>query len=206
MRPVARLIAASAVGTAVVATFLDTASRTTINPFNFFGFFTMQSNIMTALVLLIAAVLELGRRPAPVWLVPVRAAVTTFMVVVGAVYNLLLAGLAGGVDLAWANWVLHVAFPIYAFLDWLLTTDRHPLPFTTIGLTLVYPLTWCAVVLVRGATDGWVPYPFLDPATGYGSVALYVVVIAVAFAAFGALIIGISRIRLPWANRSNSTR
>lgn len=206
LRPVVRLITVLGVVTAIVATFFDTASRTPINPLNFFGFFTMQSNIITAFVLLVAAVIELGRRSNPGWLVPVRAAATTYMVVVGIVYNLLLAGLAGGVDLAWANWVLHVAFPVYAFLDWLLNSDRHRLPFTTIGLILVYPLTWCAVVLVRGATDGWVPYPFLDPATGYGSVALYVVLIAVAFTIFGALIIAISRLRLPWTNRTSHTR
>ena len=206
LRPAIRIVVASTVGTAVIATFLDTASRTAINPFNFFGFFTMQSNIMTAVVLLVTAVLEFSRRPTPAWLVPVRAATTTYMVVVGVVYNLLLAGLAGGVDLAWANWVLHVAFPIYAFLDWLLAADRYRLPFTTIGLILIYPLTWCAVILVRGATDGWVPYPFLNPATGYGSVAIYVLVIAVAFAAFGALIIAISRTRLPWAQRSTNTQ
>ncbi|WP_299169308.1 Pr6Pr family membrane protein [uncultured Arthrobacter sp.] len=206
IRPVIRLISAVTVGTAVVATFLDTASRTTINPFNFFGFFTMQSNIMTALVIFVAAVFELGRRRTPAWLVPVRAATTTYMVVVGVVYNSLLAGLAGGVDLAWANWVLHVAFPIYALLDWLLSRDRRRLPFSTIGLILIYPLTWCAVVLVRGATDGWVPYPFLSPTTGYGSVTVYVVVIAVAFAAFGALIIWVSRVSLRGARRSARNR
>ncbi|MHA7285954.1 Pr6Pr family membrane protein [Arthrobacter sp. MDT3-44] len=44
-------------------------------------------------------------------------------------------------DPAWANWVQHVALPIYAFLDWLLTTDRLRLAFRTIGLILIHPLT-----------------------------------------------------------------
>ncbi|MFN3338403.1 MAG: Pr6Pr family membrane protein [Dietzia sp.] len=181
---------------AVIATYLDTASRTTINPLNFFGFFTMQSNIVMATVLLVAALLELGRRPKPSWLVPVRAAATTYMVVVGVVYNVLLSGLPGGVDLEWANWVLHVAFPVYALLDWTLTTDRDRLSWTTLGLILVYPLVWCAVVLIRGATDGWVPYPFLDPVNGYTSVTLYVLAIAAAITAFGSLVIWISRLRV----------
>ena len=38
---------------------------------------------------------------------------------------------------------------------------------------MVYPLVWRGLTLVRGAADGWYPYPFLDPANGgYGSVAV----------------------------------
>ena len=33
-------------------------------------------------------------------------------------------------------------------------------------LHVLYPVVWIAVVLVRGATDGWVPYPFLNPEQG----------------------------------------
>ena len=182
---------------AVAATFADTASRGPVNPFNFFGFFTMQSNLMAAGVVLVAAVLEFRRRTPPEWFVPARAAVTTYMVVVGVVYNLLLRTIAGGVELPWANWVLHVAFPLYVLADWLLMRDRRPLSYRVIRLILVHPLVWVAVVLVRGATDGWVPYPFLDPSTGYASVLVYVVGIAVSFAAFGALVILASRVLPP---------
>jgi hypothetical protein len=45
-------------------------------------------------------------------------------------------------------------------------------------VSLIYPVLWVVVVLICGATDGWVPYPFLDPATGYGSVAIYCLAIA----------------------------
>ena len=42
-------------------------------------------------------------------------------------------------------------------------------------------------VLIRGATIGWYPYLFLNPATvgGYGGVAAYAIAIAVAFVLVG---------------------
>ncbi|WP_158251121.1 hypothetical protein [Cryobacterium sp. Y11] len=47
----------------ILSTFFDTATRATINPFNFFGFFTMHSNIILVVVLLVASVVSLsGRR------------------------------------------------------------------------------------------------------------------------------------------------
>ncbi|MBE1514445.1 Pr6Pr family membrane protein [Nesterenkonia halotolerans] len=192
---------------AVTATFFDTASRSAINPFNFFGFFTMQSNILLAALLLITAAQELTRRSRrPSWIVPARAAATTYMLIVGIVYNTLLDGLAGGVDLGWANAVLHIVFPLYALADWILFNDRYQLPMQLVWLMLIYPLTWCAVVLIRGATDGWVPYPFLDPATGYVSVTTYVVAIATTIAVFGMFVIWISRFHRPLRRPQRTTR
>jgi len=199
MRPavaVVRILVALTVLTAVAATALDTASRTPLNPLNFFGFFTIQGNILLAVILLITAGLSLARRPQGSSLVLARGAATGYIAIVGVVYNLLLAGLAGGVTLPWANTVMHVLFPLYGVLDWLLIGDRPPLPWRRLWVVVVYPIVWLVVVLVRGATDGWVPYPFLDPANGYGSVAAYVAAIAVAFVLAGALAWAISRVHV----------
>ncbi|WP_247827462.1 Pr6Pr family membrane protein [Arthrobacter antioxidans] len=206
LRAAVRLVVGVVVVLAVLSTFLDTASRGAVNPFNFFGFFTIQGNLLAAGVLLLAAVLQIRGAADPEWLLPVRAAVTTYMSVVGVVYNLLLAGLPGGVELAWANWVMHVGFPVYAVLDWVVAADRRALSYRVLRLVLVFPLAWVTVVLVRGAADGWVPYPFLDPASGYASVALYVVVIAVAVLAFGAVVILISRRARPVAELVGGAR
>lgn len=57
---------------------------------------------------------------------------------------------------------------------------------------LVYPLVWAGLTLVRGAADGWYPYPFLDPANGgYGQVALTVVAITVGFAVIALVMIAV---------------
>lgn len=191
-----RLASVALVAVAIMATFLDTASRTTINPFNFFGFFTMQSNIITATVLSVTALTTFTGRPQTQLLMFARACTTTYIVIVGIVYNLLLAGTEGGIALEWANWVLHVAFPIYAALDWTLSGDRSPLPWKRLWVVLIYPVIWIVVVIIRGATDGWVPYPFLDPATGYGSVAVYFVVISLGTMTIGAIVFALSRVRI----------
>ena len=192
-----RLVVAIGIVVAIVATFFDTATRATINPFNFFGYFTLQSNILAAIVLAIAAAATLTGRPQSPALMLARGSVTTYLIIVGIVYNTLLVGLpgGGGVALPWANFVLHVASPIYILLDWLLFSDREPLPWKRFWVVFIYPFAWLIVVLIRGATDGWVPYPFLDPATGYASVTAYSVGIAVGIALFGAIVWGLSRVR-----------
>lgn len=191
-----RLVVVSVVVTGIVATFFDTALRATINPFNFFGFFTMQSNIIAAVVLFLGAVTTFRRWPQTPSLVLARACATTYIVIVGLVYNTLLVGLEGGISLGWANWVLHVFFPAYAALDWVLSGDRQPIPWRRIWVVFLYPLVWIVVVLTRGATDGWVPYPFLDPAQGYGVVALYCAVILAATAVVAILLFALSRVQV----------
>jgi hypothetical protein len=193
-----RLGVVASIVAAVVATVLEAAGRTTINPFNLFGYFTVQSNLLLGAVLAVLGGAAAAGRRAPGWTAPVRAACVTYIALVGLVYAVLLAplGAAGGVPVAWANTVLHVVTPIYGVLDWALAPDRRPLPRSTIGVILVYPVVWLAVVLVRGATDGWVPYPFLDPTKGYASIAVTVVAIAAVVALGGTVVVASSR-RVP---------
>ncbi|WP_199921758.1 Pr6Pr family membrane protein [Psychromicrobium lacuslunae] len=193
---VLRLLVAAAILLAVLATFADTASRSAINPFNFFGYFTMQSNIIMMLVLVGAGLAALrGSKSSRLWML-IRASATTYMVIVGLVYNTLLIGLPGGVELAWANAILHIVVPVYVLLDWLCCPDRQPLAWRDLWFVLLYPALWCTVVLIRGATDGWVPYPFLNPATGYGSVFFFVALIGAGTIGIGALAWWRSRVGL----------
>jgi hypothetical protein len=192
-----RLLIAAAALVAIVSTFIDTASRVAINPFNFFGYFTMQSNIIITVVLLLAAYAAFARNERlATSLVLARACATTYIVIVGIVYNTLLVGLPGGISLEWANRVLHVALPAYAALDWILFGDRIAVPWRRLWIVVIFPIVWIAVVLVRGATDGWVPYPFLDRSHGYGVVALYCVGIAVATVVVAVGIWSISRLQI----------
>jgi uncharacterized membrane protein len=131
---------------AVVATVLDTATRATINPFNFFGFFTMQSNIIWYVVMAITAIVSLRGQKQSQLLLYVRGCATTYMILVGAIYNTLLAGQEGGVALAWANNVVHIVLPIYAVVDWAIFDDRPSLAWKRLWVSLIYPAVWIVVV------------------------------------------------------------
>jgi hypothetical protein len=191
---VLRLVAVFAGIVAILATYANTATRTTINPFNFFGFFTMQGNIIWSVVMAMTVVIPAAGRRRFELLLFARGCATTYMILVGAIYNVLLAGQEGGVELAWANNVLHIVLPIYAGMDWVLFNDRPPLAWKRLWVSLIYPIVWVVVVLIRGATDGWVPYPFLNPETGYGLVFTYVAGIAAVTVATAAIVWAFSRL------------
>jgi len=215
-----RLLAGLAILSAVIGQFVFTAGRAAINPFNFFGYFTIQSNIITMVAFFASAYFILGRKTQPTWVIYLRAITTTIIVLVGLVYNTLLSGapLAGSFDLAGSSNILHIIVPIYALVDWLLLPDRTKLPHRGLWLVLIYPLVWLVAILIRGATDGWVPYPFLDPATGYGSVTIYCIAISAltavfglavfALAVFGLAVFGLSRVRIlaPYPRAGTSRR
>ncbi|WP_295780664.1 Pr6Pr family membrane protein [uncultured Microbacterium sp.] len=222
---VARAVAAVAIAAAVVAQFISSASgaaaagrdiATTVA--NFFSFFTILSNVSAAVVLLLLAVRHLRRRRStrdgaeidPPALATALAYVSTYMIVTGVVYNLLLRGLPLQPEtVGWSNEILHVWGPLFLLLDVLLGAGRRRLPWTAALGAAVFPIAWIVYTLLRAPlitnpTTGapyWYPYPFLDPNTGgWSSVVVYIVVIAVAIVAlaFGIVAIGRARgIRMP---------
>ena len=163
------------------------------NPFNFYGYFTNLTSLLTGLVLLVAGALALGGRHVAARLHLVRGVLVACMVVVGVIYNLLVPGT--GSAPAWASFFLHVAMPGYVLLDWALVGDRPVLEWRRLWLVLPYPLLWLAVVLVRGQTDGWVPYGFLLPSHGPAYLLAHIAGLLSTLLAAGLLVWGLSRAR-----------
>jgi hypothetical protein len=51
--------------------------------------------------------------------------------------------------------------------------------------------------MIRGALDGWYPYPFLDPADGgYGPVAVTVVAVTLGFLLIAGITVAIANARM----------
>ncbi len=153
-------------------------------PTRFFAFFTVLSNLFAAAVLLEGGRRQLiGASPLPDM---VRGAAVVYMTVTYLVFAVLLSDLQEQLqtNVVWVDTVLHRLMPVVVLVDWLVDPPRRQIAFRPALIWLTYPVVWTAFTLVRGALDGWYPYPFLDPANGgYGVVALYAFAILVGFIA-----------------------
>lgn len=170
---------------------------------NFFSFFTIESNVLAVISLLIGAlVIATGRRETP-GLTVFRLLAVTYMTVTFIVYNLLLRGipLPQGQTVPWSNEILHVVGPLLVIADWLLAPGRNRLEWKRVWAVVIFPIVWAAYTLIRGPIVGWYPYPFLNPENsdnGYLSVAFYVILIAAVMVGVGAAAIWVTRRRERW--------
>lgn len=172
---------------------------------NFFSFFTILSNASAAVALLWAALWYWSARQGPGaeprGLATFLAAVTTYMIVTGIVYNLLLRGyqLEPGSIVPWSNEILHLIGPLFLLGDVFAGPRRRALSWHTLWTIVAFPIAWVAYTMLRGphvtdpgtGTPFWYPYPFLNPngAGGWFSVALYTIGIACAILAVAALVV-----------------
>ncbi|WP_146147463.1 Pr6Pr family membrane protein [Prauserella shujinwangii] len=152
-------------------------------PADHYSYFTIESNLFAALVLLAGAF-----RPVPA---PVRGAAVLYLVTTGIVYAVLLRG----VDVQtpeFANFALHSAMPLLVAVDWLADPPRTRLRGGHVLWWLVFPLAYVAYTLVRGSVVGWYPYPFLDPAQGgYGQVAAMSLFVACTIGVLAVVVAGV---------------
>jgi hypothetical protein len=146
---------------------------------NFFSFFTIQSNIIGAVAVGVAALAGPAARGS-VWLSQLRGAATQYLGVSGMIFSQLLSGADVQTPLPWVNSVLHYIFPLFIVVDWLVDRSVRPLSLRQGLVFLAYPIAYLAYCLIRGPIVDWYPYPFLDPRTnGYGFVAIMSVFVAV---------------------------
>ncbi|WP_378732084.1 Pr6Pr family membrane protein [Nocardia brasiliensis] len=147
---------------------------------NYFSFFTIQSNVLAVLVLLIGGLLDPQDRR---WQV-VRGATALYLLITGVVYAVLLANIDVMLTDRWINDVLHRAMPIVLVADWVLVPARHRVTLSPrlVARWLIYPVIYGVYTLIRGPIVDWYPYPFLDPRhQGYISLAIGLIVLTAVF-------------------------
>lgn len=157
-------------------------------------FFTILTNVMAAAVFTGIAVGQPSFRSQSL-----LGLMTLSILFVGAVYVLLLRGLvelSGGA--ATANLILHYIVPGFAPLFWLLFAPKGALKWRDPVLWAIYPLAYFAYALVRGASDGKYPYPFMDiPKVGWPSALTTVAIILVAYLLIGTVFVWLGRLLDP---------
>ncbi|MBK3571862.1 MULTISPECIES: Pr6Pr family membrane protein [unclassified Streptomyces] len=199
-----RLLVALAAAAAVTADlFLG-------SPVRVLTYFTIQSNILLALVMIAAARRAwTARRPlSPL----VTGAALLYITITGLVYHLILThasspfAMTGGATAptgwqAVTNQILHTVTPIAAVLDWLLLTAPGRLHLRMAATWLLYPATYLAVYLARGelilpGTPGRYLYTFLDVEHhGYKSVLGNALLLGLAFYALSVLLVALDHAR-----------
>lgn len=180
------------------------------SPIRVLSYFAIQSNILLALVLLVAARRSWrARRPLPPLL---TGAALLYATITGLVYHLILAhasspfSMTGGTaaPTGWqaiTNQILHTATPIAAAVDWLFLTAPGRLHLRMASTWLLYPLAYLAFSLARGelilpGTPGRYLYSFLDvDQHGYKTVLGNALLLGLAFYALAVLLVALDHAR-----------
>jgi len=186
---------------AVITEIVVTVGRHTFRPGNFFSYFTIESNIFAAVMLLVSAYAT-ARAKRSQGLSSARGAATLYMVITGLVFAILLSGIKGAHFTAVPrdNVILHYVMPVVLLLDWLIDVARPRVRFRRALRWIIYPLLFVVYTLIRGPIVKWYPYPFLNPTPhGYEAVAITCVIITVIAVA---IIYGLTRIGGRSAQRS----
>jgi hypothetical protein len=161
----------------------------------FFSFFTILTNILTALVFTAVALQpkegwgQWLRRPS------VQAATAVYIAIVGMVYQLLLRRLWNPQGAQWvADVLLHSILPVGYVLYWLLFAPRAGLSWRDAVTWLTYPGVYLVYILARGAVSGLYPYPFVDvKVLGYAGVLARSAGFLVVFLGMGLLVVAVGR-------------
>jgi hypothetical protein len=193
VRGVARVARLAFAGFDIAAMCVAITAPTTGSLVNFFSFFTIESNLLAIVVLLVGGILD----PQSERWAYVRGAATLYMVITGIVYAALLANEEVGLTAVWVNSAMHQVTPAVLLVDWVCFPPWARASYRAALGWLAFPLVYLAYSLSRGAAVDWYPYPFLDPRHpgGYGRVAAFAVVLAVVMALLAVAVNAIGRKR-----------
>ena len=168
-------------------------------PTEYFAYFSITSAIFAGVVLLISGLVLLRGKSESERLNIIRLIAVVSMIIVGVVYHALLGDSAldprdYGYD--WPrvpNAIIHTYAPVLIVVDYLISL-KGPRPKLREALwVVIYPLAWLGLSIIRGLSDGWWPYWFINPGSEGGVVGMltYIAVIAAAFIVLGFIVLGL---------------
>ena len=160
----------------------------------FFGYFTILTNILVAIVFTDIALLP--ERRSGLANLRVRLSTATAIAMVGIVYSLALRHI--WTPQGWqkvADVVLHDVTPALFLVFCVLLPGSSSLRLRDAVYALLLPCAYVVYAFIRGAADGWYPYYFLDPTkVGAVQLTLNAAGLLLAFWVVAVVIVGIARL------------
>lgn len=196
---VVNILAAITIVAAIAIQITEKVVNDVFRPTEYFAYFTIQSSLINIVVLLIGGYVALTRGIDPRWYTLVRACIVTYAIITGLVYNLLLADVPASdgfiTEFPGLTNIVHLYIPIFVAVEWVLMPGRSRLSWRVVAITCAYPVVWLVATMIRGAADGWYPYPFLVPSPdgGMDGVITFVVVISALMITLSSIAVGIER-------------
>jgi cytochrome bd-type quinol oxidase subunit 2 len=194
--------------------FWQVADRVRVDlfrPTEYFAFFSITSAVLAGIVVLISGVALLRGKSESERQNIARLVAAVSMIIVGAVYHLLLGDAAidpRDIGYDWPripNSIIHTYAPVLVALDYLFSVKGAKPRLRKALWVVIYPLAWLGLSLIRGLSDGWWPYWFINPGSEGGVIGMltYIFAIAAAFIVLGFVVLGLrlSAVKMIGASR-----
>lgn len=184
---------------AVILQFVLTLQNSTISTLEtiiqFFSYYTILTNTLVALCFTTLTIKHPSDKHLFFSNPSVLAATAVYIIVVGGIYNVILRGLWSPTGLQfYVDELLHTIIPLFYVAFWMVIARKSRFTWNKVFVWLVYPLGYFLIILIRGASSGFYPYPFVNVTElGYLQVLINSVFITSAFILLSLFIILISR-------------
>ena len=171
-------------------TYLQAAAR-------FLIFFTILTNLLVAISLTSILVAPQSKWGQFFSKSTTLTAIALYIFIVGLVYNIILRNIWEPVGLQkWVDEGLHVVVPLLFIFFWLFFVPTGNLKWRHAFSWLIYPAVYLIYALLRGAMEGFYPYPFIDASQlGYAQVLMNATGLLLVFIIGGFLFIGVDKLK-----------
>lgn len=168
----------------IIENRVEPVAETTIR---YFSFFTILTNLLVAIVITKEIFKENSRS--------FFTAVTVYITIVGAVYQVLLRHIWSPTGLQkLVDELLHTIIPLLVIIYWCTWKNKVYLTYRKIFAWAIYPLVYFGYILLRGASSHFYPYPFINVDTlGYTQVLINSFFILLVFVLVSSIYIWIAR-------------
>lgn len=176
--------------------------RSLLSAFKLLNFFTIQSNLLVFIIMLLVVVNRFSKKKQPSYLIALSGGAALWIIMTGIIFHFMLSGVyqPQGIQII-SNMILHYITPslmtiyYFAFVDIKVVNMKYPIYWAG------FPLIYGVASLVRGLFDGFYPYWFFKP-TGsfpegngsYLNVIIIILALALSFLVFGYIITFIKKL------------